>query len=549
MPGKSPIRGPFPGGGESLALGESTVQSAAAADPRASGPLSAWGLTVAWHPDPARIGERAVLAVLAAGRTAALSRLEPIFSAPGGAARPLDDKRLSRRPWLLRAPVEGSLLVDRNGSPTALSADGEEIADVLELSRERLAEGTTLLLGHTVLLLLHRLDPQLDPGLPHWGLVGESAAMLEVRRAIARVCDLEVPVLVRGETGTGKELVARALHAAGARRDRPFVAVNMAALPPELAAAELFGAERGSFTGADRRRAGFFAEAQGGTLFLDEIGETPEAVQPLLLRALDSGEIQPLGAGGQRKVDLRWIAATDADLELAIAQRRFRAPLFHRLRGYEIRVPPLAARREDIGCLLVTFLRSELERIGEPERLAPGADWLTAPLAEKFVRAAWPGNVRELKAAVRQLAIASRGQGRAVVDAVLAAALAAPPPVAEDPGAAPQKTAAAPVAPPPAPEPGERKPADIGDEELVAAMRAARFRPQAAARILGIPRSSIYDLFSRSRRLRTADALGREEIVAAGAEHRGHVETMAAALEVSAGALRRRLRQLDLTRW
>jgi two-component system nitrogen regulation response regulator GlnG len=309
----------------------------------------------------------------------------------------------------------------------------------------------------------------------------------------------------------------------------------MAAVPAELAAAELFGAERGAFTGADRRRPGWFTAAQGGTLFLDEIGETPDAVQPLLLRALDSGEVQPVGAAMARRVDVRLVAATDADLETAVADRRFRAPLFHRLRGAEIVLPPLAARRDDIGRFLGTFLREELERIGEPHRLDPGAEWLPASIVARFACAPWPGNVRELRGAVRQLVIANRGRERAALDPGVEALLAAPVTAAFDPPPSVLRE-----------DRLERKPADISEAELVAAMRAARFRPNAAARRLAIPRSSIYDLIARSRSLRTAAGLGREEIAAAAIAEDGHVEAMAAALEVSASALRRRMRQLGM---
>jgi len=513
---------------------------AALAGEAAGHSFAAWGLTVLRHVNPSRVGERALLAELSlAGRVSRLSRLEPLFAAPGGVAGALADTRLSRQPIELRATAEG-LTISRAGSSTTLAVNGEAVAESCMLPAESLGEGALLLLGGTVLLLLHRFDPQLDPGLPRWGMVGDSAGLVAVRRAIARVADLDVPVLVRGATGTGKELVARALHAASRRREGPFVAVNMAALPPELAAAELFGAERGAFTGADRRRAGFFEEASGGTLFLDEIGETPDAVQPLLLRALDSGEIQPLGAGGRKKVDVRLVAATDADLESAMREHRFRSPLFHRLRGFEIRLPPLAERREDIGLLLLSFLREELSRVGEQGRLEPGAAFLPAQLVARFVLAAWPGNIRELRSAVRQLVIASRGQDQVQLDEVLEAMLAR---------RSDERAEVVPAEPAPAPEPGKRnprKPADIGENELLEAMREARFRPHLAAERLGIPRSSIYDLIARSPRLRTAADLGRDELVLALAENEGHLEKTAARLEVSTSGLQRRLRQLGL---
>src|SRR5262249_13655296 len=155
----------------------------------------------------------------------------------------------------------------------------------------------------------------------------------------------------------------------GPRRDGPYLALNLGAVPPALAAAELFGAARGAFTGADRRRAGHFERAHRGTLFLDEGGEAPPEVQVLLLPALESGEIQPVGSEAPQRVDVRVVAATDADLEAAVAQGRFRAPLLHRLRGCEIRLPPLRERRDDVGRLLVSFLRRELAELGREELL------------------------------------------------------------------------------------------------------------------------------------------------------------------------------------
>src|SRR5690606_36661990 len=157
-------------------------------------------------------------------------------------------------------------------------------------------------------------------------------------------------------------------------RSGPFVSVNMAAVPPETAAAALFGHARGAFTGAVAERRGFFGEADGGTLFLDEVADTPIEIQPTLLRALESSEIQPMGADRTRRVDVRLIAATDADLDLAVREGRFRLPLLHRLNAYEIHIPPLRERREDIGCLLVHFMKQELGPARWREQLQVSAE-------------------------------------------------------------------------------------------------------------------------------------------------------------------------------
>ncbi len=233
------------------------------------------GLTILGHLDARRIGERTVLPALTSGKDVSLSRLEPVFAAsvpPAGARvedtvaagagrRPLADPHLSRRPIRLAAASHDAVRVIASGTRTRVVADGAEITASRDFSAAEIARGVVLLLADRVVLLLHTLDPLPPEDLPHFGLVGESAAILAVRREIARVADLEVPALLRGETGTGKELAAKAIHQASARRSGPFVAVNMGAVPPPLAAAELFGAARGAFTGADRRRTGYFTRA------------------------------------------------------------------------------------------------------------------------------------------------------------------------------------------------------------------------------------------------------------------------------------------------
>ncbi|WNZ66047.1 sigma-54 factor interaction domain-containing protein [Myxococcus sp. MxC21-1] len=217
------------------------------------------------------------------------------------------------------------------------------------------------------------------------GIVGHGEGIHRVREDIIRVADLAVPVLIRGETGTGKELVARAIHASGPRRAGPFVSVNLGALAKELVAAELFGAQRGAYTGASRDREGYFRAAEGGTLFLDEVGEAPPEVQAALLRVLETGEIYPVGGHTPVPVDVRLVSATDAHLEARIQERTFKAPLLHRLAGFEILVPPLRERREDVGLLFLHFARQELEAMGEGGQLT-SAD----PRAEPGCPRPWP---------------------------------------------------------------------------------------------------------------------------------------------------------------
>jgi DNA-binding NtrC family response regulator len=232
-------------------------------------------------------------------------------------------------------------------------------------------------------------------------LVGSSPRMQEVFKQISLVAPTDLPVLITGETGTGKDLAARAIHAHGPRRHRPFVATSLGALSPSVIESELFGHVRGAFTGATSDRPGLFALAEGGTLFLDEIGEAPTDLQVKLLRALESHEVTPVGAAAPLALDVRVIAATNRDLVAAIAAGSFREDLYHRLHVFPIQMPPLAARGDDIAALASHFLARHAA--GRP----------TPTMSESFRDALrgrpWPGNIRELKHAVEYAAVVARG--------------------------------------------------------------------------------------------------------------------------------------------
>src|SRR5438093_5559957 len=236
-------------------------------------------------------------------------------------------------------------------------------------------------------------------------LLGNSEAMNRVRAMIEKVADTDATVLVRGESGTGKELVAREIHERNsARRNGSFVAVNCAALPTELIESELFGHEKGAFTGAAGRRKGKFEQANGGTLFLDEIGDMSANVQAKLLRALEERRIERLGGNESIPVDVRIVSATHRPLEQEITAGNFRADLFYRLRVVTIDIPPLRERREDIPQLAETVTRAAAERYGLPLRqVGPGA-------LRRLVDYDWPGNVRELKNTIERAAIMAEGE-------------------------------------------------------------------------------------------------------------------------------------------
>ena len=509
-------------------------QTALTADSSGGGRAASLGLTILSHPAHDRVGDRTRLDV-----SLRLSRLEPDFAPPrGGAGAPLGERRLSRTPLELDRGNHGTVRLDPGGSSTSVVADGQPLREVRVFDAGEIERGVVLLLGNRLTLLLHRLEAEPDSG-ERDSLVGESAAIVQVRREIERVAGLPFNVLVRGESGTGKELVAQALHARSPRSNGPFVAVNLAAVPPTLAAAELFGATKGAYSGADRHRLGAFQRADGGTLFLDEIGEAPVDVQVLLLRVLETSEVQPVGADALRKVDVRVVAATDADLEAAIDDGRFRSPLLHRLASYEIHLPTLRERREDFGRLFFHFLRQELETLGAEEKLRPPGPgerpWVPARLIADLARGGWPGNVRQLRNIVRQLAVAHLEADEMARTPAIARLLEARG-ESRDPKPAAKKT----------PKPPRRDLDEISEENLLETLRRHRFEIAPAAASLQISRPSVYNLLKRHG-IRTASELPRDEIEAAFVRHGGNLRALADELQVSKRGLKIRMTELGLS--
>jgi len=235
-------------------------------------------------------------------------------------------------------------------------------------------------------------------------IIGEAPAMQEVFRAIGRLSRSNITVLINGESGTGKELVARALHRHSPRADKPFVALNMAAIPRDLLESELFGHERGAFTGAQAQRVGRFEQSDGGTLFLDEIGDMPSEMQTRLLRVLADGQFYRVGGHTPIKVDVRIIAATHQDLEKRVTEGSFREDLFHRLNVIRVHLPSLRERRDDIPILMRHFLQSAARELNvEAKALMPETELYLKQLD-------WPGNVRQLENLCRWLTVMASGQ-------------------------------------------------------------------------------------------------------------------------------------------
>ncbi len=325
-------------------------------------------------------------------------------------------------------------------------------------------------------------DPEVADRGPASVIIGSHPSIVEVYKATGRVAPLNVPVLIYGETGTGKELVARALHRFGSRSEGPFIPVHCGALPDTLIESELFGYRRGAFTDAHRDRQGALAQANGGTVLLDEIGEISPVFQVKLLRFLEDGVIQPLGAERSEAADVRVVAATYRDLKAMVAAGTFREDLYYRLAGYEIRIPPLRDRLSDLPALVAHFQERFLGELGLP---GPGA--LSRDVLALLASHPWPGNVRELGHVVRRLLIESGSLEDPAVAARVLGSLD---------GRAPG---------PSAPFQAPFAPLEVMERRyLLAVLGHAGGNKTEAARILGIERKTL------SRKLKAVDEYGMD---------------------------------------
>jgi two-component system, NtrC family, response regulator HydG len=338
------------------------------------------------------------------------------------------------------------------------------------------------------------MEGDLAQRLEFCGMVGRGPAIQEVFGMIRRLAPHVRTVLVTGETGTGKELVARGLHKLGPRNAKRFITVNCSAVVESLFESELFGHVRGAFTGATENKAGLFELADGGTLFLDEVGELPSAVQAKLLRVLEEGEVQRVGSLEPRKIDVRLIAATNRDLRAEVAAGRFRNDLYYRLNIVEIKLPPLRDRREDVPYLTAAFVRNFSQRFNKPlVGLTPGAERLLSD-------ARWDGNVRQLRNVIERACILAEGDF--VTESDLAGSMQellmeplVPP--APAPLLPPSRLDALPNGPfgRPAGEPAPL--VEVEREHIVRTLQQVRGNKAVAARLLGISRRAFYRQLER----------------------------------------------------
>jgi DNA-binding NtrC family response regulator len=337
----------------------------------------------------------------AEGALAALERKQPDvalidLALPGMNGLQLLDRLLERVPGL---PVV--LLTGHGAVPEAVRAMRHGAFDFLTkpVALDVLEQCLARAARHRELVLENRRLRDLVQRGGGTEILGDSPAMVELRALVTRVAASDAGVLITGENGTGKELVAHRLHEESPRHEHPFIVVNCGAIPEELVESELFGHERGAFTGADKDRIGLLEAAHGGTVFLDEVGELPLQTQPALLRAVQFGEIRPVGGRQSRRVDVRFIAATNRDLLREVEEGRFREDLYYRLSALVIEVPPLRQRKQDIPVLAQYFLARHNGRRPEGQHLHFTPEALTLLSAHD-----WRGNVRELENAVMRLA-------------------------------------------------------------------------------------------------------------------------------------------------
>ena len=474
---------------------EKTLPSRDTCDFTAEAPYLGW--TILWHSDHERVGEWAAWPEKMR-KNFKLSRNTPEFSHPGtDLKRPLASLRLSRTP-IAFSSSDLEVHMSRPDSLPSVVVEGKPVKGSRTFSRGDLEKGVILMLAHEVTLLLHLSKPKTQrPPLPE--MIGQSAAMGTIYEQIESLREVDDHILIRGETGTGKELVARALTKCGKRNGGPSRTESLATVPPGLVAMTLFGSERGSFNGASKQK-GLFRLANGGTLFLDEIGAAPLETQQALLRILEENTCSPVGHPDRRfHVDVRVLAATDRDLEEAEASGKFHGPLRQRFHG-EILLPPLRKRREDIGRLFLHFLKQDLDELGKLSAAGNLEDTLGWPLPEIVAGLAsydWPGNVRELRNVVRRLVLAGPLVLREPQELHLWLGISKKQPPTCEPASHTERASER-----------KRKVVEISAEELQDVIRTEQGNIAAVARRLNVNRASLH----QAGLIRRAQDIDREEL-------------------------------------
>ena len=472
-------------------------------------------LTILWHPEAKRIGEQALML----GENLELARFTPLFCKPQQDGLGLGHGGISREPLRFTRDSNHGVKLSLPNSRMVVELNGREVQGMHYLSFEQICAGAILCLGRAVLLCLHWMH-SLPKGNALPGIIGVGDAAIKLRDLIRQVAPTESAVLLLGETGTGKEVAARAIHQLSLRAAQNMVCVNMAALNESLAAADLFGAAKGAYTGAQSARLGFFQEADSGSLFLDEIGNAPTSVQPMLLRVLETADYRPLGATRDVRANARIIAATDQDLY----DGSFNPALLRRLESFIVHLPPLRTRREDIGLLILHFL-SELNQGNLAETSLP------IKLVSQFAIYDWPGNIRQLRHILKRTLLSLKmGDMPSFAKLVEVPALRSMT-AQHSAGITPISNSNP-----------RKKLSDIDAQDVLAAMENNDWMIQAAAQELHISRPSMYKLLEAHPQIRRIDQITPAEIEHAWQQTAGDVENCASQLKTPVDALRRFLR-------
>ena len=490
-------------------------------------------LELLFHSELARIGQRAPID-LPLNAAVTVGRESPIFEPFGlgaGTARALSDPCISRQQFTIERPSRYAFSISPCGArPLQLrSLTGENLA-----VDQPVPGGTLIAVGDRALLLIAMGRDRAEAD--RMELVGESEAMWTVRTKTRSAASSDSTVLIQGESGAGKELVARAIHAASPRKGAPHLAVNCAAIPQQLLESELFGHVKGSFTGASADKDGFFRGARNGTLFLDEIGELPLEMQGKLLRVLQERKVCPVGGLREETVQARVIAATNRDLRREVSEGRFREDLYYRLSTLTIDVPPLRQRREDIPALFKTFLQESTQRHPTLKRLWRDASQYAPPIPMTFmiklIAHDWPGNVRQLRNVVERAAVANLESSGFVIPAEVEAELTerpqAPAGSTEAQGAGRQSESI-----------------NIDDDALRALLEEHDYVQRRVARALGVSHTTL-DRRMRALGVRRPRDIEAQEIEQAAQQTSRKLDEMASLLRVSKRGLKLRMKALGI---
>lgn len=476
-------------------------------------------LVIATHPDRTRIGERAALMDLHNQDNDYLSRVKPEFAKNGNVGRALLDEFISRSPIIFQRESGDRIRLKAHSTKTRVTIAGRAVQDEYILQERELDNGVVIGLNHRIVLLL-KLLPLHDSAVDDNDvLFGISSDIRAIRQRVEQLAGMTLPVMIRGAAGVGKQQAAYAIHQASKGKSQPFISVNLAAIHDAVAEVELFGSARNG-----TRQPGYFEQANGGTIVLEDIEDASISVHRLLYTILQSQSVVPVGTDEALPINCRIMLTSHQD-PAGIEENSILSMLIEKLSAYQLFIPPLTERREDIGLLFDYFVREQWRKLysGRVHDVK-----IPGELMSQLLTFHWPGNVRQLRNVARQVVIDSREQEQLHLDPQLLSML--------KPGAANGHWEE---------EPGvQRKPNSVSRDELLQTLRACRFELQATAKKLGISRASVYQLIQRFEGVRTAQDLSEDEIKESYELNRSDTEKMMWDLQVSQIGLRRRLKSL-----